>query len=79
MPTTGPGQRWRRRSLGLARPLGAVGGELLQQRRELSLDLDDLVGLVQLTGQPLVLFAQGQDFSVPGIGRGAARRLSQGF
>ena len=35
----------------------AVGGELLQQRRELSLDLDDLVGLVQLFGQALVLLA----------------------
>ncbi len=58
----GPGRQARRRpgrSSRLAlRLLGhAVGGELLQQRRELSLDLDHLAGLVELAGQALVLLA----------------------
>jgi hypothetical protein len=50
---------------------------LLQQRRELSLDLDHLAGLGELGLKPLVLLAQPGDLLVAGIGRLAPGRLGQ--
>jgi hypothetical protein len=63
--------------LALLGPGHAVGGELLQQRRELSLDLDHPAGLVELGCKPLVLLAQPGDLQVAGIGRLAPRRGGQ--
>src|SRR6266516_2051483 len=81
-PRLGPARRWPGRSLLLAAGRlgcrhGAVGGELLQQRRELSLDLDDLAGLVELAGQALVLPAQPGVVAFHRIGRRAALWLGQ--
>src|SRR5690606_8494208 len=74
-------RRWPGRSSRLAplRRRGAVGGELVQQRRELSLDLDHLLRLAQLGGQALVLAAQPGDLAIAGIGGLAARRLGERF
>src|SRR5919204_2352999 len=60
-----------------ARRRGAVGGELLQQRRELSLDLDHLAGLIQLAGQALVLPAQPGVLPLHRINRRPARGRTQ--
>src|SRR6266508_3284641 len=79
-PRWGPARRWLGRSLLRAacrlRP-GAVGGELLQQRRELSLDLDDLAGLTELGGQALVLPPQPGVLPLHRVGRRASLRRGQ--
>ena len=59
--------------------LRAVGGELLQQHREFSLDLDHLAGLVELPAQAFVLLAQGSQLTVFRIGRCPPRGLGQGL
>ena len=51
---TAPTRSPPRRSSRLARLVAPVGGELLQQRREFSLHLNDPPGLVELTLEPLV-------------------------
>src|SRR6266705_1248019 len=76
-PPPAPARRRPGRSSRLALYRGAVGGELLQQRREFSLVLDHLAGLAELTGQALVLLAQPVDLPVAGIGGLASGRLGQ--
>src|SRR5262249_50324259 len=56
----------------------AVGRELTQQRRELSLHLDHLAGLVQLGLQTLVLLTQPGVLPLHRVRRRPTRRLREG-
>ncbi len=71
--------RWPRRSLRLASLVRlAVGGELLQQRREFSLDLDDLPGLVQFAGRAAPCPSSAGRSLCPGGRRPGARPVGPG-
>src|SRR5690606_29398285 len=66
------------RSPGLAPGLGrAAGGELVQQRGELSLHVDALPRRAQLLPQTVVLPTEPGVLTLPRIGRGPACRLGQ--
>src|SRR5512132_3343824 len=70
-PPARPAPRRPGRSLRLAGGRrGAVGGELLQQRREPFLALDHLAGLLEFAGQALVLPTQPGVVPLHRVGRG---------
>src|ERR1019366_5750984 len=78
-PRAGPFRLSLRRSSLFAVLRCAVRGELLQQRGEFSLDLDDLSRLVEIAGEPFDLGLQAGDLTITGIGLLAPCRSGQGL